>query len=288
MRIRSKVKKLLIKFHIEKHEFYMILLLNLFYFLLLLLCTFLFVDTMIIILSIIEVLLLLFLHNYSIILQKRKNSYAKQNQINDYNQIESYINLVSVINITRPLPKMRGAAIAPDFANILVSIMLENKPEVILECGSGVSTLIISYCIKKLGSGHIWSLDHEKKYLDITRKNVQIHGLENYASVIFAPLKSIVIDNKNYNWYETKSLKTIPSKIDLLVIDGPPRRYSSDVRYPALPLLYDYLSDDAVIVLDDANRQGEKEIINKWLELYNIFTYELNDTEKGTVILRKL
>jgi len=182
---------------------------------------------------------------------------------------------------------MRGSAISPDFANILVSIIFEKKPKTIVECGSGVSTLIISYCIKKMGCGHIWSIDHEKKYSDITSNNLKTHGLASFSTVIVAPMKLIDIDNKNYNWYDTKGLTAIQNKIDMLIIDGPPRNYSDEVRYPALPLLYEYLSDDAVIILDDANRKGEKEIVRKWLKQYKCLSYEWVDSEKGAVILRK-
>jgi len=282
----STIKYLLKKIDINnRNEFFLFLLINLFYFLLILLITLLFVDFPIKMISIIEVLLLLFLHNYYIIITKKKDSIAKQKQINDYKQIESYISLLSVLNISMPLPIMREAAVSPDFANILVSIMFEKKPRIIVELGSGVSTLIIGYCIKKLSCGHVWSLDHNKKYSDITIKNLKAHGLEKFSTVIVAPMKSILVDNETYNWYDTKSLSTIKDKIDMLIIDGPPRRYAENVRYPSLPLLYDYLSNDAIIILDDANRKGEKEIVSKWLKQYSHLSYECLNTEKGTVVI---
>ena len=55
------------------------------------------------------------------------------------------------------------------------------------------------------------------------------------------------------------------AQIDALIVDGPPggtdRRLS---RYPALPFFIEVLSPSALIILDDLERPGEREVLNRW------------------------
>ena len=54
--------------------------------------------------------------------------------------------------------------------------------------------------------------------------------------------------------------------IDLLVVDGPPAHAVGHglARYPALPALEDRLAPGATVVLDDAERPGEQEVLRRW------------------------
>ena len=71
-------------------------------------------------------------------------------------QMQSCFWLFSRLQLRRPLPPMGGWAIGPDFAAELVSIVLAAKPRVIVEASSGVSTLLIAYCLEQLGSGECY------------------------------------------------------------------------------------------------------------------------------------
>ena len=75
---------------------------------------------------------------------------------------------------------------------------------------------------------------------------------------------------------------------DLLIVDGPPGIAGELARYRALPLLYDRLSDEAVIIRDDAQRDEEQPIVALWLEQFDDLTAKSLPSEKGTVILRRL
>jgi predicted O-methyltransferase YrrM len=212
------------------------------------------------------------------------NLMQKQNM--HYKQMEALLSIHSVIKPSMPLPQLRDSAISPDMANIIIQHVLNNKCKTILECGSGVSTLLISYCLKKTGQGRLWSVDHEEKYALITKQNLKAHSANEYTTVIEAPLKNITIKKKQWQWYDTAFLKDIDN-IDLLIIDGPPRTVDSMVRYPALPLLFNSLNRHATIILDDASRPAEKDIVENWLKEFQNLSYDFIDTEKGTVILTK-
>ena len=54
------------------------------------------------------------------------------------------------------------------------------------------------------------------------------------------------------------------NKIDMLIVDGPPRITQELARYPAIPILHEYFSDRFTILLDDSKRDDEAIIIQKW------------------------
>jgi len=102
---------------------------------------------------------------------------------NNYAQIESLFSLFSLIKIADVLPPMRSWAISPDFANLLLCIINEHRPKIIMEMGSGVSTLIAAYGLKKVGNGSVISLEHDEKYALISMNKIHQHGLDEIATV---------------------------------------------------------------------------------------------------------
>lgn len=212
-----------------------------------------------------------------------------------YRQIEDLFSLFSLIKLNHPLPPFRtpnlGWAISPGFANILVSLISSRKPKLIVETGSGVSTLIAGYCMKEIGEGGLLSLEHLEEVSITSRNNLEKHLLSDFADVIFAPLKEVMIKDKKWVWYDSRFLSAIKSAdmcaIDMLIVDGPPAHVQPLARYPALPLMFEYLADDAVVILDDSDRDDERKIIEMWLDEYKCFRVERIDIEKGATLLYK-
>jgi len=215
------------------------------------------------------------LHNRSIRLRAR-----------DYQQIESLFSVFSQIRFNAPLPKTRGSSVAPDFIALLIGMIKENKPKTIIELGSGISTIISAYSLQSLCEGTVISLDHEEKYASMTRENLERHNLQGIATVIHAPLKRMAIKGNDYFWYDVDALKSI-EQIDMLIVDGPPHIENIMERYPALPLLIDRLSGNAVVILDDARRDGEKKVIEAWLKEYDCLSAEFLPLEDGACVIRK-
>lgn len=203
-----------------------------------------------------------------------------------YNQVDSLFSLFSTLKIRHPLPIMRGWPISPDFANTLISVMLTKRPKNILSLGSGISDLIIAYCIEKTGSGRLLSLDHDDKFARETQANLEKHQLSKYGQVFYAPLKKHHINNEDWLWYDIDGL-IIEDEIDLLIIDGPPAKTQALARYPALPLLNKKLSNNVTIILDDANRTDEKEMIDRWIEEYPELIANKIDSETGSCIINR-
>ncbi len=72
-----------------------------------------------------------------------------------------------------------------------------------------------------------------------------------------------------------------------MVVDGPPQHVHQLARYPALPMLYERLSTDAVVFLDDAARKNEQAIIRRWKQEFQDFEVSEIRTEKGVAALRR-
>ena len=205
---------------------------------------------------------------------------------NLYHQLEALISITSILPLRSPLPPMRGWAISPDFGVLLLAEILKNKPQRVLELGSGVSTLLIAYCLEKTGHGRVVSFDHDLNYCEKSRDRVKEHQLGNIAEVVHAPLKEVQLNQGNWDWYDTARIDP-DFNIDLLVIDGPPGQIQDISRYPALPLLHEYFSDDITILLDDAGRSDEQTIVNMWIREFPGFVHEYIPAEKGAVVLRR-
>ena len=200
-------------------------------------------------------------------------------QFNVFRQVESLTGLYATLGIDRPLPRTRRWAASPDFLHLVAEEILRRKPKLIVEAGSGTSTLIAAYCLRKLGRGKIVSLDHLEEYAGISRETVESHGLGDYSEVLHAPIKEYEIEGKTYQWYDTVGLESI-QQIDMLLVDGPPKNDTEDARYAAIPLLIKKLHKNSIVLVDDGSRPGEREIVAKWERNYGL-RYRSELAEKG-------
>ncbi len=169
---------------------------------------------------------------------------------------------------------------------MLVSILLERSPRLVVEASSGVSTMLIAYCLERTG-GKVVSLDHLQQYSDATNENLSRHNLTDTAKAIHAPLKEYEIRRRKYMWYDLAALEALDQPIDVLVIDGPPKDTQKNARYPALPLLASRLAPNSVVLLDDASRPDEQEILRDWVAEFPDFRLEMLPHLKGTAVLRR-
>ena len=81
----------------------------------------------------------------------------------------------------------------------------------------------------------------------VTRDLLLEHDLADKAEVRIAPLHPVKLGGRQYHWYDLTKLQDITS-IDVLLIDGPPDTDDRGFRYPGLELLWERLSEGAVII----------------------------------------
>jgi hypothetical protein len=201
-----------------------------------------------------------------------------------YSHLEALYALQEKLALPTPLHSLRNWAGSPDFLLTLARITQNSAPDVVVECSSGSSTLVIARCLQLLGKGHVYSLEHDERYARKTIEMLRENDLLEWATVISAPLTPW---RDGAVWYSLENLPDTVREINLLVVDGPPHDSSPLARLPALPALSSRLSADATSVLDDAARDAEKEIVRRWRDLDKSFIGISVKHEKGCYVLTR-
>lgn len=217
------------------------------------------------------------------VLNNLQGKATEKAQRDNYYQTEAMFWLAQQLQPKYPLPPLREWVLSPDAVNSIITLIKQHQPKHMVELGGGVSTLVFSHVI---GSGHITAFDHDGHYAEVNKQNLKLHGLEDKATVYHAPLSPISIDGNNLDWYKTDDIDKLEG-IDMLLIDGPPGQNFKNARYPAMPHLYSKLNKGAIIILDDAARPDEQEIIKLWMNKYPDLTLNYQYTEKGLAIFTK-
>jgi len=197
--------------------------------------------------------------------------------------MHSYQTLEKRLDLEKPLPISENWTAAADFLHLLADYCLREKPENIVECSSGASTLVLSRCCQLNKKGRVYSLENGPEFVQQARSQLDAFGLSDFARVYHAPLKDYLLRERKFQWYDLTHF--YPGEIDLLVIDGPPGLLQKHARYPALPLLGSYLARRCLVFLDDAARADERDIVSCWLEEHAEFETEYVDTERGCSVL---
>jgi predicted O-methyltransferase YrrM len=204
-----------------------------------------------------------------------------------YEQVQATVNLFAMVDVKAAVPPMRLWAVSPDALVLLVQEMLVVRPKLIVECGSGVSTLWLALAAKQHGlDTRIVALDHEEEYAGKTNRMLRLHGVDDVASARLAPLVDVPSGDDKQPWYDPSVLTDLQD-IGVLFVDGPPATTAPLSRLPAIPQLWDRLAPTASVVVDDFIREDEQIIVDRWVEAHPELSREHYDTEKGTEILRR-
>lgn len=153
----------------------------------------------------------------------------------------------------------------------------------ILEFGSGLSTVYMAEIIKCLSlNTQINSVEGDAYWLDKVKEHSEKHGLSNHINFIYAPVFPDTRLGKKNKWYNQEILEKQLLKdalFDLVIVDGP-MAYHSDIelsRYGAIPFVFSRISDECTIILDDCERNGEKEVMDMWKAQYGLSFDILNN-----------
>ncbi|HLK75154.1 MAG TPA: class I SAM-dependent methyltransferase [Streptosporangiaceae bacterium] len=204
-----------------------------------------------------------------------------------FRQLEALQNLTAVLPPNDVLPATRGWAASPDLLMVLVDLVVSERPSLVVECGSGASTLWLALAMRRFGvDGRIVALDHDPVFGAKTRDLLARHDVSDLAEVRDAPLESFSIDGETYSWYARQAWEDLKG-IDLLFVDGPPATTGHQARYPALPLLSGLLSPAATAVLDDLVVPDMRNVLQLWLDAYPDFGSEVLPLEKQAAVLRR-
>ena len=189
----------------------------------------------------------------------------------------------SALTLPRPLPYFTRWSSSPALAARLIGMVHRYRPTQIVELGSGVSTVVMAAAVRNAGSGHVTSLDHDPVYAAKTRHELEEQGLSQWATVIDAPLVTVETARGPAPWYDVSGIDGL-QQIDLLIVDGPPRKTHKDARLPAFEILGDRLTPGAHVVLDDTARRDEAGSVAAWSNAAE--TVESVPSRKGICVVR--
>ena len=126
----------------------------------------------------------------------------------------------------------------------------------ILECGSGVTTILLGILCSPR-QVDVWSLENSPEWGALVAGVLAQNGLSG-VRVCSSPL----IEYDEFVWYDPP-LAEMPGEFSLVICDGPPGSTRGG-RYGLLPVMGPRLPPGSTILLDDAHRDAEVEMIQRW------------------------
>jgi predicted O-methyltransferase YrrM len=205
----------------------------------------------------------------------------------DYVQVEALLQLRALAgadDLALPMPSLRGWAVSPSTLLAAVRAVLDTRPDLVVECGSGSSSVWIGHVLRRLGHGRYVALEHDAQYAEVSRAEVARHGLSDVVEVRHAPLVDVTTAGLDQPWYDPAAFADLDG-IGLVFVDGPPQKTGPLARVPALRLLGPRCVPGAVFVLDDAARPEEREVAEHWVADGAVLV-ERRLWERGVAVLR--
>lgn len=206
---------------------------------------------------------------------------VKKEILNATQQLEAYLGVQSFLNHGERIPGMHGWPISPDFALYLIELIDSNDYDLIIEFGSGTSTVVMAKALARIAPRRQKAkplqvaFEHLEQYHAQTQANLQQAGLADAVQLVLAPLEPYTAPNGNtYPYYSCHAaLANLASQLlmaqpkVLVMVDGPPASTGKHARYPAMPAVLAHLKHARLdILLDDYIRDDEKEIAQLWLK----------------------
>lgn len=135
----------------------------------------------------------------------------------------------------------------------------------VLECGSGLTTLLLSLLAEKAPFVHV-ALEDSPRWAAATRR--ELARLRLSADVRTAPLQ----DFGTFDWYDVSALGD--NTFDLVVCDGPRAAVARGGRVGVLAIATPNLSPTVDVLLDDSTRSSEQEVLAAWRRGFSVRAYE--------------
>lgn len=217
--------------------------------------------------------------------EKRLRNDLKKGLANAVKQVEAFMSIQNYLNSGELLCDFHGWPISPDIGLFLLEKMYEQHYDLIIEFGSGTSTAMIAKGVEMMlsrtatGDGtslpevpEIVSFEHDIDFYKKTYQILRNRGLVHLVQLEHTSLVDWSEGEQNYLYYDCQStLTALAQKCAdrqlriLLLVDGPPGSTCTNARYPAVPFVFSAFGRHQIdVVLDDADRPEEKNVIDLW------------------------
>lgn len=164
-----------------------------------------------------------------------------------------------------------GWGIGHDSVGVLAQVFAAVKPSLVLEFGSGTSTVVLAALAEAQGgSSRVVSLDERDDFAARTRGHLQRLGLSRRATVVVAPVEQRRVgDWQGWCYHPQPSALTralAGGRADLVFVDGPATwlKRRGDCRFGALLMAHECAGPQAVVIADDAFRRRDRANLHRW------------------------
>lgn len=228
-------------------------------------------------------------------------SVVKAESTNIVRQLECYVSIQSYLLHGQIPLTLHGWPISPDFGCYLIQLLEDQSFDLVVEFGSGTSTMLIGRALENIKSRTNISeihtqqvaFEHLEKYFQQTNTLLSKYCLTEKVELVLAQLEEQLdmFDGNIYKYYCCeKKLESIAQSKNinriLVIVDGPPALTGRHARYLAIPLLIKHFPQAELdILLDDFERHDEKQVVDKWMTVLKktgrTFQHRKLDFEKG-------
>ena len=119
---------------------------------------------------------------------------GKKLSMTAYRQTEAFIQLTNLLQFKSAIPPTRSWAASPDLLLLISETVKKNRPSLVVELGSGVSTLVTA----KSGARKVISIDNSEEFGGKTRELLKEHKVRG-AEIRIAPLRPYANSSE---WYD--------------------------------------------------------------------------------------
>lgn len=237
-------------------------------------------------------------------------SSINESSANDTDQLGQLIGIQNYLTQGELPLQFRGEEISPDLGLLLLDLLSKNRYDLVVEFGSGTSTVLIAEYIASLrkadapacadASLQIIAFEHQPSDQEKTKFMVERKGLQHIAQVHLTPLEiygegsgtgALYYDCQRVLTEASAKLSHGEGSRILVLVDGPPEGTNLMARLPALEVLKTHFPMACIeLVLNGYRRPNELAIVETWArECARAgipFSLEEVQTEKGCAIFR--
>jgi predicted O-methyltransferase YrrM len=207
---------------------------------------------------------------------------AQKKDIDDlYDQVAGLMQIQSAMHGGPVLKPLRVWVISPDAMAWVLAEIQERSDPVVVEFGSGQSTVILAACLKHKGRGRLLSIEHDAVHAAAVRRQLEACGLSSNVDLRVVPLIDYPVAgtlpaSKSY------ALTGLPDvQVDVALIDGPPSELGDAARLHPAQWALSRLSAGGAVFLDDTTRSQERAVLAHLAAVVPDLAIDYPRAEKG-------
>ncbi|MBN8618338.1 MAG: class I SAM-dependent methyltransferase [Anaerolineae bacterium] len=146
-----------------------------------------------------------------------------------------------------------AASIRASHLVAILNMLLIQRRQRVLECGSGIATVYLARLFRQRGGGQVVSIEHDAAWADVVRDLLAQEMLQPYAKVIQTPLTG---SGEGYDAEVLHDLLAAEAHFDALLVT------TSAADEAVFPFMRAHLTEEALILLDEA--EGKQAVLAQW------------------------